>query len=85
VPSFKKPTVNIGDRQKGRIEAASVITVPADAACIHDAIQRALVMDCSSVENPYGDGHATGRIIAALTAVRDPKALLKKHFFDLPH
>jgi UDP-hydrolysing UDP-N-acetyl-D-glucosamine 2-epimerase len=85
VPSFKKPTVNIGDRQKGRIEAASVITVPADAACIHDAIQRALVMDCSGVENPYGDGHATGRIIAALTAVRDPKALLKKHFFDLPH
>jgi UDP-N-acetylglucosamine 2-epimerase len=44
-----------------------------------------LALDCSAVENPYGDGHATERIIAALTAVRDPKALLKKHFYDLPH
>jgi UDP-N-acetylglucosamine 2-epimerase (non-hydrolysing)/GDP/UDP-N,N'-diacetylbacillosamine 2-epimerase (hydrolysing) len=84
VPSFKKPTVNIGDRQKGRIEAASVITVPAEAARIFDAIQHALVLDCSGVENPYGDGHATERIIKALTAVRDPTKLLKKRFFDLP-
>jgi UDP-hydrolysing UDP-N-acetyl-D-glucosamine 2-epimerase len=83
VPSFKKPTVNIGDRQKGRVEAASVITVPAEATCIYDAIQRALQLDCSKVENPYGDGHATERIIAALVAVGEPKALLKKRFFDL--
>jgi len=85
VPSFKKPTVNIGERQRGRIEAASVITVPADAKHIFNAIERALVLDCSAVENPYGDGHATERIIAALIAIRDPKALLKKRFFDLPH
>src|SRR5262249_37294842 len=84
VPSFKKPTVNIGDRQKGRVEAASVMTVPAEASRIFDAIQRALALDCSAVENPYGDGHATERIIAALIGVRDPRALLKKHFFDLP-
>jgi UDP-N-acetylglucosamine 2-epimerase (non-hydrolysing)/GDP/UDP-N,N'-diacetylbacillosamine 2-epimerase (hydrolysing) len=83
VPSFKKPTVNIGDRQKGRVEAASVITVPAEATCIYDAIQRALQLDCSKVENPYGDGHATERIVAALVAVGEPKALLKKRFFDL--
>src|SRR5262245_49646951 len=84
VPSFKKPTVNIGDRQKGRIEAASVITVEADADSIYDGIQRAFSLDCSGVKNPYGDGHATERIIAALLTVGDPKALLKKHFFDLP-
>jgi UDP-N-acetylglucosamine 2-epimerase len=83
VPSFKKPTVNIGDRQKGRVEAASVITVPVDSTCIYEAIQRALRLDCSKVENPYGDGHATERIIAALVAVGEPKALLKKRFFDL--
>jgi UDP-hydrolysing UDP-N-acetyl-D-glucosamine 2-epimerase len=83
VPSFKKPTVNIGERQRGRIEAASVITVPADAKQIVAAIERALALDCSGVENPYGDGHATERIVAALVAVRDPKALLKKRFFDL--
>ena len=85
VPSLKKPTVNIGDRQKGRIEAASVITVPADASHIFDAIQQALGLDCSKVENPYGDGHATERIIAALTAIGDPQALLKKRFFDVLH
>jgi UDP-N-acetylglucosamine 2-epimerase (non-hydrolysing)/GDP/UDP-N,N'-diacetylbacillosamine 2-epimerase (hydrolysing) len=85
VPSFKKPTVNIGERQRGRIEAASVITVPADAKQIFNAIERALALDCSAVENPYGDGHAAERIIAALIAIRDPKALLKKRFFDLPH
>jgi UDP-N-acetylglucosamine 2-epimerase (non-hydrolysing)/GDP/UDP-N,N'-diacetylbacillosamine 2-epimerase (hydrolysing) len=85
VPSFKKPTVNIGERQRGRIEAASVITVAAEAKQIFDAIERALTLDCSAVENPYGDGHATERIIAALVATRDPKALLKKRFFDLPH
>src|SRR5262249_26047627 len=61
VPSFKKPTVNIGDRQKGRIAACSVITASADAGSIYDAIERALVLDCSAVENPYGDGHATER------------------------
>jgi UDP-N-acetylglucosamine 2-epimerase (non-hydrolysing)/GDP/UDP-N,N'-diacetylbacillosamine 2-epimerase (hydrolysing) len=85
VPSFKKPTVNIGERQRGRIEAASVITVPADGKQIFDAIERALALDCSAVENPYGDGHATDRIIAALVATHDPKALLKKRFFDLSH
>ena len=83
-PSFGKPTVNIGDRQKGRLQAASVINVPAEADAIHRAIQQAFAMDCRTVVNPYGDGFATDRIIAALKSVGDPKALLKKHFFDLP-
>jgi hypothetical protein len=38
-------------------------------------------LDCSAVENPYGDGHATERITETLTAVGDPKTLLKKRFF----
>jgi UDP-hydrolysing UDP-N-acetyl-D-glucosamine 2-epimerase len=65
-PSFKKPTVNIGDRQKGRLAAASVLQTPAHADAIADAIQRALKLDCSQVVNPYGDGHSVERMMDAL-------------------
>ena len=41
VPSFKKPTVNIGDRQKGRIQASSVINCRPEAADIARAISKA--------------------------------------------
>lgn len=83
-PSFRKPTVNIGSRQQGRPAAASVVTVEPGTEAIHHAIQQALQMDCSKVVNPYGDGHAAARIVAALRQIEDPQALLKKHFFDLP-
>ncbi len=81
-PSFATPTVNIGDRQKGRLRAASVIDVAPTREAIHQAIQRAFTLDCSGVENPYGDGHAAERIVTHLKALGDPRALLKKRFFD---
>lgn len=81
-PSFAVPTVNIGDRQKGRLRAASVIDCPPDRAAIRQAIGRALSLDCSAVVNPYGDGKSAPRILAALKAVADPAALLKKRFHD---
>jgi UDP-N-acetylglucosamine 2-epimerase (non-hydrolysing)/GDP/UDP-N,N'-diacetylbacillosamine 2-epimerase (hydrolysing) len=83
VPSFKKPTVNIGDRQKGRLQASSVITCKPESADILKAIRRAFTMDCSSVVNPYGNGDSAPKIVAALKAVPDYRVLLKKHFFDL--
>jgi UDP-N-acetylglucosamine 2-epimerase (non-hydrolysing)/GDP/UDP-N,N'-diacetylbacillosamine 2-epimerase (hydrolysing) len=84
VPSFKKPTVNIGDRQKGRIRATSVIDCEPDRDAIVDVINRAFTMDCSNTVNPYGDGESSSRIIALLKNIPDPVMLLKKHFFDLP-
>lgn len=83
-PSFATATVNIGDRQKGRPRAASVIDVAPDQGAIHAAVLKAVGMDCRGVTNPYGDGHAAERIVAALKTVRDPKQLLKKRFFDWP-
>jgi UDP-hydrolysing UDP-N-acetyl-D-glucosamine 2-epimerase len=83
-PSFATPTVNIGDRQKGRPRAGSVIDVAPDQGAIHAAILKAMDMDCRGVANPYGDGHAAERIVAALKTVRDPQQLLKKRFFDWP-
>jgi len=82
-PSFGLPTVNIGDRQTGRLKAASVVDCPPEADAIAAAVRRALDTGRSAPENPYGDGHAAPRIVAALKGVVDPRALLRKHFFDL--
>jgi UDP-N-acetylglucosamine 2-epimerase len=79
-PSFQVPTVNIGDRQRGRLSTASVLHCEADRAAIAQAIDRALALDCSAVINPYGDGHAAGRIVAALRSMPQRATLLKKHF-----
>ena len=83
VPSFKVPTVNIGDRQKGRLRAVSVIDCPAEAGAIEAAIQQAFALDCGGAVNPYGDGHAAERIVAAIKEVPDLAALVKKRFHDL--
>ena len=81
-PSLKVPTVNIGDRQKGRLAAASVLCCAPVAAEIVAAIRSAFALDCSATVNPYGDGESARRIVAQLAAVPDPRALLRKRFFD---
>jgi UDP-hydrolysing UDP-N-acetyl-D-glucosamine 2-epimerase len=81
-PTLHKPTVNIGDRQRGRLRATSVVDCAINAAAIREAIQRAFNLDCSQTGNPYGDGNAAGRIVQELKAVVDPAALLMKHFHE---
>jgi UDP-hydrolysing UDP-N-acetyl-D-glucosamine 2-epimerase len=81
-PSFKKPTVNIGDRQKGRIHASSVINCRPEAGNIERAIREAFTKDCSGAMNPYGDGKSAERIVEVLKAAPDYAALLQKRFFD---
>lgn len=81
-PSFKKPTVNIGDRQKGRLMANSVICCEPDSKSISNAISEALKKDCSNTLNPYGDGNSSRRIKNSLKNLEDPSSLLKKKFFD---
>lgn len=82
-PSLKTPTVNIGNRQKGRLTASSVLNVPAKADEILDAIQHAMTLDCSSVKNPYGDGTASERIVQVLREIRNPQKLIHKPFFKV--
>lgn len=81
-PSLKVPTVNIGDRQKGRLAAASVIHCPAERTAVGQAIARALALDCSDVVNPYGDGCAAGKIMTALRGIDDFRRLSRKPFFE---
>ncbi len=90
-PSFGKPTVNIGDRQKGRLQAASVINCAPTAGEIGKAIVLALTSERAAAANPtvnptvnpYGDGNSSVRIKDGLKKIAEPSALLKKHFFDL--
>ncbi|MGE5423468.1 MAG: UDP-N-acetylglucosamine 2-epimerase [Ignavibacteriales bacterium] len=83
VPSFKKPTVNIGDRQKGRLQAESVINCKVQATQIYNAITTAFDMECSAISNPYGDGNSSTKILAHLKKIRNFKSLLKKQFYLL--
>jgi UDP-hydrolysing UDP-N-acetyl-D-glucosamine 2-epimerase len=83
-PSFGLPTVNIGDRQKGRLRAAAVIDVKPTREEIGAAITRGFAMGRKAVTNPYGDGHASERILARLKSLGDPQALLRKSFNPWP-
>jgi UDP-hydrolysing UDP-N-acetyl-D-glucosamine 2-epimerase len=82
-PSLHKPTVNIGDRQRGRLRAKSVIDCEPRRHAIAAAIEAAFGLDCSSVVNPYGDGFAAAKIAGVLAALPEGKNLVQKHFFNI--
>ena len=83
-PTLKTPTVNIGDRQKGRLQASSVINCPAESTAIARSIHAAYQLDTRETANPYGNGDASAKIIAVLEALENPSSLLQKHFHPLP-
>jgi len=87
VPTFKKPTINIGDRQKGRLRAESVIDCPPIRSQISDAIFRIYESDfrlkLNATKNPYGDGLAVEKVLSILARLSFD-GLLKKEFYDLP-
>lgn len=86
VPSFKIPTINIGDRQKGRIKAESVIDCLPNKASIQEAITKSYSKVFHDilvgVRNPYGDGCASEQIVKHIRSV-DLTSILKKSFYDL--
>jgi UDP-hydrolysing UDP-N-acetyl-D-glucosamine 2-epimerase len=84
VPSFQKPTINIGDRQKGRARASSVSDVPLDSPAITRAITHGIDMQLSGVSNPYGDGSAAPRMLDVLRRHAMTGFELKKSFAMLP-
>ncbi|MFX4235823.1 UDP-N-acetylglucosamine 2-epimerase [Aliarcobacter butzleri] len=85
-PSFKIGTINIGDRQKGRIKADSVIDCSANKTDIEKAFEKLYSKEFQNslinVQNPYGDGCASKKIIEALKNI-DFKNILKKSFYDI--
>ena len=84
--SFKLPVVDIGIRQRGRIHAKNVIHVECERDAVLDGVQRALsssfVESLGDLVNPYGDGHASERIVQRLESVSLDSDLLVKRFYD---
>lgn len=85
-PSFAKGTVNIGDRQQGRLRAESVIDCAPERAAIVAAVKHlyspSFQEKLKTVNNPYGDGGASSRVVETLAKV-SLAGILKKRFFDL--
>lgn len=81
-PSVRTPTVDVGLRQAGRLVGPSVLHCAADPTAISRAIAKAMSGDVPGFDNPYGDGHSSGRIVQALIAAPSRDILLRKRFFD---
>lgn len=85
-PSFGLPVVNVGNRQRGRVQARNVINCGYDREEIFQALQKALAEDyrkgLRGMANPYGDGHAAERIVSRLEHVELGKTLVVKRFVD---
>ncbi len=85
VPIFKKPTINIGDRQKGRLMPESVINCAPKSENITEALQLAFSGDfikkTQNLKNIYGDGNTTSYIMKVLETAQIKS--IKKTFHDL--
>ena len=85
-PTFKIGTINIGDRQEGRLKSESVIDRLPDQGSITTAIEKLYSKDfqakLKTVKNPYGCGDASDKIIEVL--INNPvPTKIKKQFYDL--
>ncbi|MDH4262378.1 MAG: UDP-N-acetylglucosamine 2-epimerase [Spirochaetia bacterium] len=87
-PSFKIATINIGDRQKGRIKSASVIDCQPVKVDILKSFEYLYSLKfqtiLKNVENPYGKGGASKKIFSILKKC-SLYQVLKKPFYDIPY
>ena len=86
VPYFGIPTINIGDRQKGRLAPQSVIQAAPEKNAIEKAVDKALdphfVEQIVNQEQFYGSGQTADQIIETMKT--KPIENLKKPFYDIP-
>lgn len=82
VPSFGIPTLNIGERQKGRIAANSVIHCGYSTDEINEGLKRIMAYQSKTIENPY---YKEGTCDAILRVIKTYPldTIIKKHFFDI--
>ena len=85
-PVLKKPVVNIGERQRGRLAPANVVSCPGNPIAIRRALTRILSKNfrhrCADLKNPFGSGSAAQRIVARLRSFPDHSSC-QKRFYDL--
>ena len=86
-PIFKIPTVNIGNRQKGRIHGTTVIDCVVGREEINSAIKLAesdpFQKNCKESKNLFGDGYASNRIIIIIKEILKKGCKVQKKFYDL--
>lgn len=84
-PSFIKGTINIGDRQRGRVQAASVINCEPERHSIAASLDKLYSLEFQAslrlVSNPYGEGGASEKVVSALKN-QDLNHIVKKVFHD---
>ena len=85
-PSFKIATINIGNRQRGRIRASSILDVDVNEDKIFNAIQRIYTSEFREIlkdtTNPYGQGNSSHKVVHVLKQV-DLSSLKMKRFYDI--
>lgn len=87
-PAFHVPTVNIGDRQRGRLQSGSIVNCGTSKDEVVNAIKKAMTDEhkeaCRRVISPYGNGHAAEQIAKkSVEVVLSGGIDLKKKFYDL--
>lgn len=84
-PSFKKGTINIGDRQQGRLQAASVINCQPFRKSIESALSELYSADfqarLTQVKNPYGEGGASALVVKTIKNF-EIEGIVKKSFYN---
>lgn len=88
VPALGTPTINIGDRQKGRMMAESVIQCDPTQDQITLAIQKGMTPEfqkmAKNIKSPFGDGTTSSQIVQiVLDYLRHKNETNEKHFFDI--
>ena len=85
-PSFNIGTINIGDRQKGRLESKSVISIKANYKLILKSINKIYSKEFTEIlkinKNPYGNGESSIKIVEIFKNINFD-SLLKKNFYDI--
>ena len=85
-PSFGVPTLDIGDRQKGRMSAASVWHCTADAAAVAAGLNKVLSPVfralCKTVHNPYEQDNTAQKIFDVISTF-PLEGLIRKPYYDL--
>lgn len=86
VPSFNVPTINIGNRQKGRVKAKSIIDVEIESdkikAGIDKALNKSFRIKLKKHKSPFGNGDSSMRIINHLKKF-DFNNVIQKEFHDI--
>ena len=86
-PALHVPTINIGDRQKGRLKSESVINCGIKTDDINSAIEKALSEEmktiAQNVKSPYGDGHAAEKMTKFIFCMLQGEINLKKKFYEV--